>query len=144
MSGVEIVGFVLAALPLAISAIEHYQDGLDPLRDYLRYDSTLKSLRTRLRIQQDLFEGTLKCLLLEELSPLQARALFPDAGQHVNRTQWNTPEIDQKLQNRLGGKYENFMDVVREMEMAMRRLMKKLDIDIEDRVGTAQSRQTHC
>ena len=30
MSGVEIVGFVLAALPLVISAVEHYHDGLDP------------------------------------------------------------------------------------------------------------------
>ena len=144
MSGVEIVGFFLAALPLAISAVEQYHDGLDPFRDYLRYDSTLKSLRTRLRIQQDLFEGTLKRLLLEKLSPPQARALFPDVGQHVDRVQWETPEIEEKLQNRLGGKYENFMDVVREMEMAMRRLMKKLDIDIEERVGTAPSQQTHC
>ena len=136
MSGVEIVGFVLAALPLVISAVEHYHDGLDPLKDYLRYNSTLKSLRTRLRIQQDLFEGTLKRLLLEELSTAQAQALFPDASQHADREQWNRPEIKEKIRNRLGGKYENFMDVVCEMETAMRRLMKNLDIDIKERVGT--------
>ena len=136
MSGVEIVGIVLGALPLAISAVEHYHDGLDPLRDYLRYNSTLKSLRTRLRVQQDLFEGTLMRLLLGELSTSQAQALFSEVGHHVDGKQWNTPEIDEKLRNRLGGKYENFMDVIREMEAAMRRLMKNLDIDIEERVGT--------
>ncbi|KAM0794886.1 hypothetical protein BDR22DRAFT_873746 [Usnea florida] len=112
MSGVESVGFVLAALPLVISAVEHYHDGLDPLRDYLRYNSRLKSLRTRLRIQQDLFEGTMKRLLLEELSTPQAQALFPDAGRHADREQWNTPEIKKKVRNRLGGKYENFMNIV--------------------------------
>lgn len=143
MSGIEIVGFILAALPLAISAVEHYHNGLDPLRDYLRYDSTLKSLRTRLRIQQDLFEGTLKRLLLDDLSPPQAQALFPDVHQHADRVQWNTPEIDKKLQNRLGRKYENFMDVVREMEMAMRKLMKLLDIEVEERVGTLPSQQAY-
>ena len=141
MSGVEIVGFVLAALPLVISAVEHYHDGLDPLKDYLRYNSTLKSLRTRLRIQQDLFEGTLIRLLLAELSTSQAQALFPDVGQHVDGKQWNTPEIDEKLRNRLGTKYENFMDVIREMETAMRRMMKNLDIDIEERVGTVLNEQ---
>lgn len=140
MSGIEIVGFILAALPLAISAVEHYHDGLDPLRDYLRYDGTLKSLRTRLRIQQDLFEGTLKRLLLEDLSPPQAQALFSDVDLHADRGQWNTPEIDSKLRNRLGHKYDNFMDVVREMEMAMRSLMEKLDIDIEVRVCTVPGR----
>lgn len=144
MSGIEVVGFILAALPLAISAVEHYHNGLDPLRDYLRYDSTLKSLRTRLRIQQDLFEGTLKRLLLDDLSPLQAQALFPDVHQHADTVQWNTPEINKKLQNRLGRKYENFMDVVREMEMAMRKLIKLLDIDVEERVGTLPSQQAYC
>ncbi|KAL8753446.1 MAG: hypothetical protein Q9199_005043 [Rusavskia elegans] len=107
---------VLASLPLAISAIEHYRDGLDPLQDYFRYDHALKWLRTRLRIQQDIFEGTLKLLLLGNLSLDQARNLFPDAGQHVDIGLWDTPEIDMKLHERLGSKYEIFMDAVREME----------------------------
>ena len=136
MSGVEIVGIVLGALPLVISAIEHYHDGLDPLKDYVRYSSTLKSLRTRLKTDQILFEGTLKCLLREELSTSQAQTLFGDADQHVDEVQWNTPEIDKKLRNKLGGEYEIFMDNVREMEKAMRQLMKHLDIDIKGKVGT--------
>lgn len=133
MSGLEITGVVLAAFPLAISAVEHYHDGLVPLRDYYRYNSILKSFRTHLRVQQDLFEGTMKRLLLEELSTPQAQALFPGAGQHADREQLNTPEIDKKLRNRLGDKYENFMAVVCEMKMVMGRLGKNLDIDIEEK-----------
>ena len=135
MAGVEIVGFLLAALPLAIAAVEHYRDGLDPLKHYIRYNSTLKSLRTRLRIQQDLFEGTLKRLLLEVLSETQASALFPDAGQDVDKVLWGTIEVDEKLHSILGSKYKNFMDVVGVMVLIMRQLMEKLDLDIERKVG---------
>lgn len=30
MSGVEIAGLVLGAIPLVIAALEHYEDALDP------------------------------------------------------------------------------------------------------------------
>ncbi len=141
MSGVEIIGLILGGLPLVISAIEHYRDGLDPLKDYFRYDNTLKSLRTRLRIQQDLFEGTLQRLLLENLSDSQAKALFPDSDNPVNQQLWGTKEVDDLLHRTLGAKYGNFMDVVREMELVMRQLMEKLDFDIDEKVRAAQCSQ---
>lgn len=134
MSGVEIAGLLLGALPLVITAVEHYRDGLDPLKDYIRYDSTLKSLRTRLRIQQDLFEGTLQRLLLDELSESQAKALFPKAGQAVDMALWRIDEIDEKLHRRFGDKYENFFTVISEMDVVMRRLTNKLDVDIDQKV----------
>ena len=137
MSGVEVIGLILGALPLAISAIEHYRDGLDPFKDYIRYDSTLKSLRTRLRIQQDLFEGTIQRLLLEDLSDAQIDRLFPDSSRPTDRALWGTDEIDGKLHRRLGKKYGNFVDVIREMEKVMRRLMDRLDVDIDQKVREA-------
>lgn len=127
MVGVELI---LAALPLAISALEHYSDGLDPAKDCFRYNSTLKSVRTRLRIQQDLFEGTMRRLLIRELSPNQAQGLFSDAGQNVDTALWRTIGVDEKLRKRLGSKYGNFMDVVSEMESIMRRLLDGLDIEV--------------
>jgi hypothetical protein len=68
MSGIEIVGLILGGLPLVISAFEDYHRGLDPLKDYWRYSSTLKVLQVRLRLEEDLYRGTLKRLLLPELS----------------------------------------------------------------------------
>ncbi|KAL8712207.1 MAG: hypothetical protein Q9225_006986, partial [Loekoesia sp. 1 TL-2023] len=126
MVGVEIV---LAALPLAIAAVEHYRAGLTPAKDYFRYDSTLKSIRNRLRIEQDLFEGMMKRILLQEISPNQARDLFPDPGQHVDLELWRTIRIDEKLRERLSSKYESFINVVGEMEMIMRQLMERLGIE---------------
>ena len=130
MAGVELIGVILASIPLVISAIEHYRDGLGPVTDYFRYDCTLKSFRIQLRIQQDIFQGTLKLLLLSGLSPHEVRDLFPDAGQHLDIGLWGTPEINTKLHKRLGTKYDAFMDAVREMESVMRKLMKGLEIEV--------------
>ena len=137
MSGVEVIGLILGGLPLVISAVEHYRDGLHPLKDYFRYDNTLKTLRTRLRIQQDLFEGTLQRLLSDDVSDLQAKALFPNADNLVDLKLWGTKTVDDLLHRRLGAKYGNFMDVVREMEAVMQNLMEGLDFDIEEKVRLA-------
>ena len=140
MVGVEIVGVILASLPLAISAIEHYREAIDPMKDWFHYDRTLKSLRIRLRIQQDLFEGTLKRLLLPLLSPTQAQDLFPESDQSGARVLWGTSDIEEKLRTRLGSKYENFMDVVGEMESMMRELGKGLDLKVgATRIGVAKT-----
>ena len=130
MAGLESIGVVLGSIPLVISALEHYRDGLDPLKDYFRYDCTLKSFRIQLRIQEDIFQGTLKLLLSRDLSPHEVRDLFPDAGQHRDVGLWGTPEIDTKLHKRLGSKYDAFMDAVREMKSVMRKLMEGLEIEV--------------
>jgi hypothetical protein len=135
MSGAEIVGFLLGAIPLVISAIEHYRDGLGLLIDYSHYQSTLKALRTRLRIQLNLYEGTLKRLLLSELSSIEADVLFPATGVPLETALWGTREIEEKLRKKLGNQYETFMDVIWEMDAVMKKLMNKLDIDLEGKVS---------
>ena len=52
MLGIEIVGFVLESLSFVTSVLEHYRDGLNPLKGYIRNDRTLKTFRTRLMLQQ--------------------------------------------------------------------------------------------
>ncbi|KAL9034495.1 MAG: hypothetical protein Q9180_005374 [Flavoplaca navasiana] len=138
MAGLDIVGVVLASLPLVVSAIEHYRDALNPLQDYSEYDRALKLLRIFLLIEQDLFESTLKLLLLDSLTPDQARNLFPDQAwnlgsdqiQNVDIVLWRTDEIDKKLKMRLGSKYTVFMGMVGEMEAVMKILMKDLEVEV--------------
>ena len=134
MSGAEIAGLVLASLPIAISFLEHYSEGVDTLKDYLRYGRTLKDLRTRLRIQHALYENTLKQLLLSELPKIQANSLFETSEHLVDTKLWGSKDIEEKLQNKLGDQYITFMDVIAEMEGIMTKLMYKLDIDIQGKV----------
>ena len=112
MSGIEVVGLLLGAVPLAISALEHYKEGIDVISDFRNYRSTLKSLKTKLSIQEELYRGTLQRLLLSELSLLEVHALFPEPGVEGSSALWGTKDIEDKLRRKLGAKFCLFMDVV--------------------------------
>lgn len=43
MSGVEIAGLVLGAIPLVIAALEHYEDALDPTIAFLMWNRELSA-----------------------------------------------------------------------------------------------------
>lgn len=113
MSGIEIVGVLLGSLPLAISALEHYKEGMDVIDDFRYYHSVLKSLKTKLDIQQELYRNTLKRLLLSELSLAEVHALFPEPGSEGRDPLWGTKDIEEKLSRKLGDKFGLFMDVVK-------------------------------
>ncbi|KAE9372484.1 hypothetical protein N431DRAFT_483268 [Stipitochalara longipes BDJ] len=130
MSGIEVVGLLLGVIPLVISAMEHYKEGIDIITDIRNYRSTLKSLKTKLSIQEELYRGTLQRLLLSELSPLEVHALFPEPGVKGSSASWGTKDIEDKLRRKLGVKYDIFMAVVADMNRIMEELMEKLDIDM--------------
>ncbi|KFY43828.1 hypothetical protein V494_01792 [Pseudogymnoascus sp. VKM F-4513 (FW-928)] len=131
MSGIEIAGLILGSIPLVISALEHYTEGIDVIRDFRNYRSILKSLKTKLSIQEDLYRGTLKLLLLPELSLIEVHALFPEIGSEINGALWGTKDIEDKLRKRLGDRrFRLFMDVVEDMNAIMKKLMENLDIDM--------------
>lgn len=47
MSGVEAAGFVLAAFPLLISALEHYRESAEVLKDWWRYKREYRKVKVR-------------------------------------------------------------------------------------------------
>lgn len=112
MSGFEIAGVLLGSIPLVISALEHYKNGIDIISDFRNYRSILKSLKTKLSIQEELYRGTLQRLLLPELSPYEIQSLFPEGGVQACPSLWGTKEIEDKLHRSLGAKYEVFINVV--------------------------------
>jgi hypothetical protein len=135
MSGIEIVGLVLGAMPLVFSALESYRKGLNPLLDYFHYNSTLKTMSTRLKIQHILYEDHLKRLLLSESSPAEIQALFHDPNEPSQIALWGSKEVERKLRNKLGQQQFNiFMEVVQEMGRVMKKLMDNLDIDMKGKV----------
>ena len=63
MTGIEIAGLVLAVLPVLVSAFEHYNDGINPLKAAVRWDSQLPRLIRKIRNQHVHYEQTLMQLL---------------------------------------------------------------------------------
>jgi hypothetical protein len=135
MTGFEVVGVVLAVLPLIISALGHYGDCLE---EYSRYEPTLRNLQIRLRLEQEIFQDTIKRLLLTQLSQLEVVHLFPEEPDHldpiVSASRWASADVQTKLRIRLGNKYSAFLDDMMVMRETLEAMMDKLDIDFQGRV----------
>ena len=100
MSGFEIVGVILAVLPLLISAVENYQRGLNPLKTLLypsKYEVELRSLNRKLQIQKDLFEKSIATLLLPGISRRTLGILL----KNPNGPAWHTPTTTEKIKIQL-------------------------------------------
>lgn len=67
----ETAGLVLATLPLIISCLEHYNEGLKPLKDFVNYRETIERLANDLLTQKwelsHTCERLVVCLIQETL-----------------------------------------------------------------------------
>lgn len=116
MSGVEILGFVLGGLPLAISAIEHYRECSKTVKGFWRYDSILRQLKINLYLQQKQFERTLQNLGLVD-----------------SNLTWSG--IEQHLAATYPHEIEDIMAVIEEMDKLVGKLMEDLEIDKQGKVS---------
>ncbi|KAJ4362737.1 hypothetical protein N0V95_001339 [Ascochyta clinopodiicola] len=130
MSGLEVAGIVLAALPLIISALEHYTDGIKGVKRYYRYRTDLQSLIDAVKTQKVIFGDTLEQLLTGIVrNDKMATFMENPAAQS---------EVDLRLRKRLKGGYDAYFANVREMETALAKMMAKLALGPDGKVSYVQ------
>ena len=130
MSGFEVAGIVLGALPLLISALEHYAEGINTAKRFWRYKTEIRSLILQINTERSIFINTVEQLLTGVVEAKQMACLisFP-AGQ-----MWQEMGIEADLKNRLRGSYEIYLENVRSMEKALRVMMGKLALNSDGTV----------
>jgi hypothetical protein len=125
MSGVEAAGFVLAVLPLLISALEDYRRGFEPLKDWWRFRRVYKECYQNISIQKIFFEENLEQLL----APLvededQLAALLEKPGGDG----WKNPDLEEMLEKRMPKSYHLYLEVIEEMNDVVEKLGNGLGI----------------
>ncbi|XPS80471.1 hypothetical protein M3J07_012448 [Ascochyta lentis] len=125
MSGLEIAGVVLGALPLIISALEHYAEGINTTKRYWKYKAELRALILQIKTERGIFVNTLEQLLTGIVRIEQMANFVASAGGQL----WQEAHFDSKLRNRLKGSYEIYVENMKGIEMALRKMMKKLGLD---------------
>jgi len=103
MSGIEIAGLVLGALPLVISGLQWYQDeGLSTARDWWRFRKNFNSFLVDVAIQQKTFTFHIESLLAQiVVSEDQLQALLSDPG----NAEWEDPGLAKRLRERFPDTY---------------------------------------
>ncbi|KAI1170208.1 hypothetical protein F4777DRAFT_595397 [Nemania sp. FL0916] len=124
MSGFEIAGVVLGAIPLIISALENYKASRSALAAIVKYHGQLDRLLYKLKIQQTaLYFDLVQLLRNAEIEEVEERAdISPGDCLLIVQSQRNGAQ----LQKYLGTHYDTFLDILKRYEQCLKKIAKKL------------------
>ncbi|EKG16004.1 hypothetical protein MPH_06826 [Macrophomina phaseolina MS6] len=125
MSGVELAGLVLAVLPLVISALEDYNEGLDPVKAFVKWENYLPQYIRKLRNQHVHYEQTLRLLL----APITTEYELAEMIAEPHGELWKDPEMARKLKLKLDESYDAYHQTIQDVEKIMRAIAEKLDLE---------------
>ncbi|KAF2142808.1 uncharacterized protein K452DRAFT_307725 [Aplosporella prunicola CBS 121167] len=125
MSGVELAGLVLAVLPLVIQALEDYNEGLDPIKAFIRWERELPSFIRKLRNQHVQYELTLRLLLTPITTEYELAEMITDPSGDL----WKDPEMAIKLEEKLGEAYQAYQGTMTDIDAIMKKIASKLDLN---------------
>ena len=131
MSGLEVAGIVLGALPLIISALEHYAEGYNTAKRFWSYKSEVRSLLIRINSEKATFVNTLEHLLTGIVRIDRMAEMLANVGGE----EWQDEIIEQCLKDRLRGAYEVYLANVQGMAGALQKIMKKLALGPDGKVS---------
>ncbi|KAK3720810.1 hypothetical protein LTR37_003473 [Vermiconidia calcicola] len=129
MSGIEVAGLVFGAIPLVISGLEHYAEGVATVKVMFNYPSEFRSLGRRLNVEKEIFQNIMESLL----DGCADDGILTDLlGQQAGNS-WSNPEIDKALRNKLGRSYSVYLETVQDMNESLARFKERLKLDEDGR-----------
>jgi hypothetical protein len=133
MSGIETAGIVLGAIPLVISALEHYAEGISTIHKWWRYKRELASLKRILDAEYVRYLNTCE----ELLSGIVPDATLATLLDFPGGPGWQDPDIERKLHSRLRTSFTSYLNTVTDMNDIMEILKSKLELDPNGKVSFA-------
>jgi hypothetical protein len=130
MSGLEVAGIVLGALPLIITALEHYAKGVSTAKRFWSYKSEVRFLLLQINTESGIFVNTIEQLLTGIVRNDQMAKLMASVGAE----EWQDKVVEQRLKDRLRGAYQVYLDNVQGMAGALQKMMEKLALGPDGKV----------
>jgi hypothetical protein len=137
MSGIEVVGIVLGALPLAISLFRSYEDlaaAKNRLRDFEKlYRNVLRDLEHEELLFRLIIETLIRPLVNDELIDKN------ELDRIINQTsdsRWGDQDINEALRQRLGDVHVPFVQVVEDTRQQCMQLLRSIGFDKPDVVSS--------
>jgi hypothetical protein len=131
MSGLEALGVVLGVLPLVISALGSYAEGVQTIRRMLRCKWELDTLITTLETEEVLFRNTCEVLLEGIGGPVEMEELLKNPGGHL----WKKGELGERLETRLSTSYAVFFKRIVDMKDALESFKMRIGLDQDGKVS---------
>lgn len=131
MSGFEIAGVVLGSIPLVISALEHYMDGVNTIQSFRSYKRVLRRLILTLQTEHVGLQNVCEKLLVGIAPQTCIEEMIDDPFGEL----WRENEVFNKLRLRLWRSFKVFDETVRDMREAIQEMMDKLNLGPNGKVS---------
>jgi len=132
MSGLEILGVILGAFPLAISAMEHYEECKKVAGTFYKIRRAHRKDFGRVKDCQLKFRLNMKELLLPLLADdLVTKVEYEQLLASPGGPGWQEDHVEESLAERLGDCHERYLEILKEMEETMVLLCKATRVDDE-------------
>lgn len=127
----EGTGLVLASIPILVSALEHYVEGIGTIRRWRQYKRELESIIRRIQAESTILQNTCEKLLENLTTPDELEALIAEPG----GSSWKNHNLNKSLQMFLGSSYTSYIDSVEDLVKAKRELEIELGLDSNGKVN---------
>lgn len=131
MPGFEVAGAVLGVIPLVISALEHYQHGVQALKKWRRYENNIQCLIRNINVERARLQNVCEKLLDGLVPPSQIDAMVDNP----NGDLWTNEEVQEKIRVRLWKSSTVFEETLRDIQVAM--------VHLSERVGNGSDVSHH-
>ncbi|GKT45905.1 uncharacterized protein ColSpa_06086 [Colletotrichum spaethianum] len=126
----EIAGLVLGAVPLLISAIEHYEDFVEPTVAFFKWKGQLSKVTRRLLMGHTAYEQNVRLLLKQVVSNEDLVDMINDPQSDDWKSEWLVKDLREKL----GNAYQPAFSTIQEIARIMISVAANLNIDGSDKV----------
>jgi hypothetical protein len=135
MSGIEVAGIVLGAIPLVISGLEHYAEGARTIKSMWDYPREFKQLSSRLRMEDTMFRNTMELLLSDRVGNRRLEDMLTQPGGIA----WAETQVEQELHRILQGSYAVFLETVVRMNEVLAAFIARLRLDPDGKVSRVRT-----
>lgn len=127
MSGLEVAGIVLGAIPLIIYGLEHLKDGASRLGRLVNFNAEYHKIWGEVEDEELMYRLQLKNLL----KPLVSDGVIADDELdelmlNTNSDLWRDEDIDKALRKRLGESYERYVANLTEIQVLAWQIIQPL------------------
>ncbi|GAB7356904.1 hypothetical protein MBLNU459_g7762t2 [Dothideomycetes sp. NU459] len=127
MAGIEVAGLVLGAIPIVISGIEYYVEGIETFRAFRQWEAGLRNISRALHNEHTLLLNA--CGLLMSSSSLHADRIALLLNDYSDDGPWKDPEVQTIIKSQLGASFNNFKKTLENIHGTVEELREKLGID---------------
>ncbi|KAI0532831.1 hypothetical protein GGR58DRAFT_517408 [Xylaria digitata] len=131
MSGFEIAGIVLGALPLVISALNSYSDGISTLKRWRRYNRELRSIVRTLETESVKLQNVCEKLLIGIVPEPQIEEMVRDPFGDL----WRSRETERRIRFRLWKGFASFKETLIEIKGAIDEIKTRIDSQNEKKAS---------